>query len=153
MKILSLFLFFWVIFPLLYADPDPDPTAQINADPCGSGSGYGSGSVSETLPKCRLYWCLIEFIDWRYRQSCWYFLPPLKLALLYLLSSSPPPLPCVKYRLQSIQCVTRGEGIGLCVDCRASRWVILVHSVFDQIPTKLLYLPKQKPRRGGALDR
>ncbi len=22
-------------------------------------------------PKCRLYWCLIEFIDWRYSQSCW----------------------------------------------------------------------------------
>jgi hypothetical protein len=57
MKILSFFLFLWVIFALLdpdlvrnlYADPDPDPTAQINADPCGSGSetllinnnGYG----------------------------------------------------------------------------------------------------------------
>jgi hypothetical protein len=41
MKILSYFLFFGVIFPLL--DPDPDPTAQINADPCGS------GSRSETL--------------------------------------------------------------------------------------------------------
>ncbi len=26
-------------------------------------------------PKCRLYWCLIEFIDWRYSQSCWYFRP------------------------------------------------------------------------------
>jgi hypothetical protein len=25
--------------------------------------------------KCRLYWCLIEFIDWRYSQSCWYFRP------------------------------------------------------------------------------
>ncbi len=24
-------------------------------------------------PKCRLYWCLIEFIDWRHSQSCWYF--------------------------------------------------------------------------------
>ena len=39
MKILSFFLFFWVIFALL--DPDPDPAAQINADPCGSGSGSG----------------------------------------------------------------------------------------------------------------
>jgi hypothetical protein len=26
-------------------------------------------------PKCRLYCCLIEFIDWRYSQSCWYFRP------------------------------------------------------------------------------
>jgi hypothetical protein len=28
-------------------------------------------------PKCRLYWRLIEFIDWRYSQSCWYFQPAL----------------------------------------------------------------------------
>jgi hypothetical protein len=26
-------------------------------------------------PKCRFYWCLIDFIDWRYSQSCWYFRP------------------------------------------------------------------------------
>ncbi len=25
--------------------------------------------------KCRHFWCLIEFIDWRYSQSCWYFRP------------------------------------------------------------------------------
>ncbi len=25
--------------------------------------------------KCRLYWCLLEFIDWSYSQSCWYFRP------------------------------------------------------------------------------
>ncbi len=25
--------------------------------------------------KCRIYWCLIEFIGWRYNQSCWYFRP------------------------------------------------------------------------------
>ena len=53
MKILSFFLFFWVIFALL--DPDPDPTAQINADPCGS--GYGSGS--ETL----LLWVIFALLD------------------------------------------------------------------------------------------
>ena len=48
-------------------------------------------------PKCRLYWRL----DWRYSQSCWYFLPllwicaPLTFSLVHL----PPPLPCVnKYR-------------------------------------------------------
>jgi hypothetical protein len=34
MKILDIFLFWWVIFALL----DPDPATQINADPCGSGS-------------------------------------------------------------------------------------------------------------------
>jgi hypothetical protein len=29
-------------------------------------------TVKTPNPKCRLYWCLIEFIDWRYTQS-WYF--------------------------------------------------------------------------------
>jgi hypothetical protein len=32
-------------------------------------------NYKDTRPKCRLYWCLIEFIDWRYSQSCWYFWP------------------------------------------------------------------------------
>jgi hypothetical protein len=32
-------------------------------------------AVKTPNPKCRLYWCLIEFIDWRYSQSCWYFRP------------------------------------------------------------------------------
>jgi hypothetical protein len=26
-------------------------------------------------PKCRPYWCFIEFIDWRDSQSYWYFRP------------------------------------------------------------------------------
>jgi hypothetical protein len=29
-------------------------------------------SIKAPNPKCRLYWCLIEFID---SQSCWYFRP------------------------------------------------------------------------------
>ncbi len=42
-------------------------------------------------PKCRLYWCLTEFIDWRYSQSCWYFRPGLwTIAPLTSLVSSPP---------------------------------------------------------------
>jgi hypothetical protein len=75
-------------------------------------------AIKTPTPKCRLYWCLIEFIDWRYSQSCGCFDPSCKLAPLYLLSSSPPspPLPCVnKYRtIHYIQCVTGGGGIGLC---------------------------------------
>jgi hypothetical protein len=31
----------------------------------------------DTKTKCRLYWCLKEFIDRRYSQSCWYFRPSL----------------------------------------------------------------------------
>jgi hypothetical protein len=49
-------------------------------------------------PKCRLYRCLIEFIDWRYSQSYWYFRPllwtsaPLTLSLVHY---PPPPSMCV----------------------------------------------------------
>ncbi len=61
-------------------------------------------SIKTPNPKCRLYWCLIiEFIDWRYSQSCWYFRPLLWTSahLTFSLVHLPPPLPpsCVnKYR-------------------------------------------------------
>ncbi len=32
-------------------------------------------NYKDTKTKCRLYRCLIEFIDRRYSQSCWYFRP------------------------------------------------------------------------------
>ncbi len=40
-------------------------------------------------PKCRLYWGLIKFIDWRYSLSCWYC----ELLSLYLLFDLPHPSP------------------------------------------------------------
>ena len=38
---------------------------------------YSMDQITIKTPnhKCRFYWCLIEFIDWRYSQSCWYFRP------------------------------------------------------------------------------
>jgi hypothetical protein len=51
------------------------------------------GTIKTQNPKCRLYWCLIEFIDWRYSQSCWYFRPLCELVPLYLLSDLPHPSP------------------------------------------------------------
>jgi hypothetical protein len=46
----------------------------------------------DTKNKCRLYWCLIEFIDWRYSQSCWYFRPSsVNYCFSNLLSGSPSP--------------------------------------------------------------
>jgi hypothetical protein len=47
-------------------------------------------SVKTPNPKWRLHWCLIEFIDWRYSQSCWYFRPlvwtsaPLTFSLVHI---------------------------------------------------------------------
>jgi hypothetical protein len=38
---------------------------------------YDQITIKTPNPKCRLYWFLIEFIDWRYSQSCWYFPTPL----------------------------------------------------------------------------
>jgi hypothetical protein len=46
---------------------------------CGDGEGKGHGLINykDNKPKCRLYWCLIEFIDCilLWSQSCWYFRP------------------------------------------------------------------------------
>ncbi len=41
------------------------------------GQAWGLTIVTPKTPnlKCRLYWCVLEFIDWRYSQWCWYFRP------------------------------------------------------------------------------
>ncbi len=78
-------------------------------------------SVKTPNPKCRLYWCLIEFRDWRYSQSCWCFRSILWISapLTFSLVHPPPPFPrpCVNtQKVQGyvfIQCVTgwgRGSG-------------------------------------------
>ncbi len=55
------------------------------------------GTIKTQHPKCRLYWCLMKFIDWRYSQSCWYFRPLLWTVapLPSLWPPPPPPLPKV----------------------------------------------------------
>ncbi len=67
--------------------------------------------------KCRIYWCLIEFIDWRFNQSCWYFRPllwtsaPLTFSMVHL--PPHPPSLCVWISTGVhvfIQCVTGGRG-------------------------------------------
>jgi hypothetical protein len=37
------------------------------------GPSHGLINYKDPKTKCRLYWCLIEIIDWRYSQLCWYF--------------------------------------------------------------------------------
>ncbi len=67
--------------------------------------------------KCRLYCCLIEVIDWKYSQSCWYFRPflwtsaPLNFSLVHL-PHSPPSCVWISTGVHVlIQCV-RGGGSG-----------------------------------------
>jgi hypothetical protein len=71
---------------LIFALLDPDP---VNQNQCGPmririrNTGqiqynldppvHGLNNYKDTNPKCRLYWYFVEFIDWRYSQSCWYF--------------------------------------------------------------------------------
>ncbi len=95
-------------------------------------------------PKCRLYWCLIEFIDRRCSQSCWYFRPSfVNYWPANLLSGSPPaPLPKdIIYR----QC---GAG-GWCWDHILQEFNTLFLARFRTY--KIALRPQtQKSRRGGG---
>jgi hypothetical protein len=55
--------FFWLSVHMSF-----DPSRPL-------GRPQGLINYEDTKTKCRLYWCLIEFIDWRYSQSCWNFRP------------------------------------------------------------------------------
>jgi hypothetical protein len=63
--------------------------------------------------ECRPYWCLIEFIDWRYSQSCWYFrlvlwsISPLTFSLV-----SSRPLPCENKYIVHPYTVCKGGSMG-----------------------------------------
>jgi hypothetical protein len=84
--------------------------------------GHTMDQISTKTPvsKCRLYWCLIEFIDWRYSQPYSYFRPLLIFVNLRpsnLLTGSPtyPPsaLPCVSVSTGvCIHTVCSGRGKG-----------------------------------------
>ncbi len=55
-------------------------------------------TIKTPNPKCRISWCLIEFIDWKYCQPCWYSPPllwtsaPLTFSLVHLPHPPPPSL-------------------------------------------------------------
>ncbi len=86
-------------------------------------------TIKTPNPNCRLYWCLIEFVDWRYSQSCWYFRPLLWTSALHWLTF-PPPLPCVNKWM--------GSG---CVESIYRSYTLSIWP--DSKPTKLLHQPKQ----------
>ncbi len=118
---------------------------------------HGLINYKHTKTKCRLYWCLIEFVDWKYSQSCWYFRPsfvtiaPLTFSLVHI-----PPPTLSKVKVQYIQTVCGWEGAGWCwvvletIFCRSLPLCIWPGSEVE--PTKLPYHPKQKPRSGGGLQ-
>ncbi len=93
-------------------DYNPWPTRPISSSYVGQDADQGHSFIFSTSlfthslpkisltiktpnPKCRLYWCLIEFIDWRSNQSCWFFRPALWTIapVTFTLVSSPPPFP------------------------------------------------------------
>ncbi len=72
---------------------------------------HGLINYKDTKTKCRLYWCLVKLIDWRYSQSCWYFRPSFvnyTLSLVNLPHPSPPSLPFKVH----VQTVCGWEGVG-----------------------------------------
>ncbi len=113
---------------------------------------HGLINFKDTKTKCWFYWCLIEFIDWRYCQSCWYFdsalwtIASLTFSLVHLPHPSPFSQSKSTVNIDSV-CLARVGDVLSCVGDQ------LAHSVSDQIQNlkKLLVHPKQKPRRGGGL--
>ncbi len=65
------------------------------------------GTKKTANPKCCLYWFLIEFIDWRYSQSCWYFQP--LLWTVAPLSSLWPPPPTGRPLSKVLPCPNKGS--------------------------------------------
>ncbi len=98
-----------------------------------------------------LYWCLIEFIDWRYSQSCWYFRPSFVNYCPSNLLSGSPPHPSPPSQSQSTEHTEsvwlkggREGGVELC----RRPYSAGAHSLLTRFRTyKLLYHPEQKPRR------
>ncbi len=118
----------------------PPPSSYV----CVWGLGMDQITIKTPNPKCRVYWCLIEFIDWRYSQSCWYFWPllwtntPVTFSLVCL-----PPLPHVPVRISTGVCVytvcnreRRGSG---CVESIYRSYILYIWP--DSETTKLLYHP------------
>ncbi len=107
----------WVIFTLSV------PRQQFRSPGLKFGNACvrpgGPNTIKTPNPKCRHYWRLIELIDRRYSQSCWYFRlllwtrAPLTFSLVHL---PPPPFPCINnYRgmySKTIHTVCNGGGRG-----------------------------------------
>ncbi len=95
-------------------------------------SGLNQITIKTPKPKCRLDWFLIEFIDWRYTQSCWYF-------KLLLWTSAP-----ITFSLVHLPSLPVWISTGVCIYtvCNTGgrdrvvwrAYTGVIHCVFDQIP-------------------
>ncbi len=92
---------------------------------------HGLINYKDTKTKCRLYWCSIEFKDWRYVRSCWYFDPalrtnaPLTFSLVHL-----PPLPKVKYIHNTYRQCAAGRGWGRMWSCVGDHFLQEFNTLF-----------------------
>jgi hypothetical protein len=80
----------------------------------GKEGGHGLNNYKDTKPfRFRFYWCLIEFMVWRYSLSCWYFQPAsYTVATLTFSLVSSPPLPCVNKNMYTYSVSGGGGGMG-----------------------------------------
>jgi hypothetical protein len=105
------------LFPYLWFKTPPVPCVNKYMGIC-----MDLITIKTPHPKCLLYWCLKEFIDWRYSRSCWYFRTLLctSVALTFSLVhlQPPPPPPCVNNYMGYVfvQCVTGGGRVSGCVE-------------------------------------
>jgi hypothetical protein len=86
---------------------------------------YGPNIYKDT--KCLLYWCFLEFIDWRYTVSHVGIFDPLTYSLVHL-SPSPP-----KFKSTCIHTVcNRRDGIGGLRQINTCRQVPLLVNFFEK---------------------
>ncbi len=118
---------------------------------------HGRNNYKDTKTKCRLNWGLIEFIDWRYYQSGWYFRPsfvnycPSNLSLVHLPHPSPPSLSQITVYKDSVW-LGGGEGGGS-LSCVGDQILQEFNTLFmiDQIQNLqncYLYSPQTKTQEG-----
>ncbi len=121
---------------------------------------HGLINYKDTKTKCRLYWRLIQFIDWRKSQSCWYFRNSfMNYCPTNFLSCSPPPsLPPSQSQVQYVLCTQLyrqcgcmgGGGVLSCVgDHILQKCNTLYLTRFRTY--KIALPPQTKPWRRGGL--
>ncbi len=132
------------------------PTQQLTiyrtGTPTLSNPCHGLIKYKDTKTKCRLYWCLIKLIAWRYSQSCWYFGPSFVNNCPSNLLSCSPPIPPPHSKSQSkVQTVCVWEGVGGgALSCVGDRILQEFNTLYlTRFRTYKIALPPQTKPKGG----